>query len=113
MNNINPSTNNPVSCVNCQAITTNDGRTVWVCEQCGTENTVTAAPDVLDAQTAISDAAAAAETPAVDVTMPVSPPVYTPAEEPVVQPEAPVAPAPATPAAPYTTSAVQVVKPDI
>jgi hypothetical protein len=30
---------NQVACVSCQAVTTNDGRTVWVCENCHTVNT--------------------------------------------------------------------------
>ena len=43
----------PVSCINCQAVTTNDGRTVWVCEQCGEplfdEETVDAIQEMLRA----------------------------------------------------------------
>ncbi len=76
-----------VACTNCQTVTTNDGKTVWVCQSCGNENAVTtvtapaqpaqevpvAAPvvatpaaeipavsvDAASAQAAISDAAAA------------------------------------------------------
>lgn len=28
----------PVQCSNCQKVVTHDGKTVWVCEDCGTEN---------------------------------------------------------------------------
>ena len=48
-----------VSCNNCHAVTTNDGKTVWVCEQCGTENK---SVDVAAAQAVVNDAAAAAGT---------------------------------------------------
>ncbi|MEK7155139.1 MAG: hypothetical protein AAB697_03360 [Patescibacteria group bacterium] len=56
-----------VSCNNCHAVTTNDGKTVWVCEQCGTENKVV---DVAAAQAVVSNAAAAAT------------PVVTPTDQP-------------------------------
>jgi len=46
----------PVTCSNCHAVTTNDGKTVWVCEQCATENKPV---DVAAAQAAVSDAAGA------------------------------------------------------
>ncbi len=31
-------TQTPLSCTNCQQITTDEGKPVWVCENCGTEN---------------------------------------------------------------------------
>jgi hypothetical protein len=41
----------PVACTNCQAVTTADGKTLWVCENCSTENhpAVETAPVVADA----------------------------------------------------------------
>lgn len=56
-----------VSCSNCHAVTTNDGKTVWVCEQCGTENKPV---DVAAAQAVVNDAVAAAP---VAPTAPVTP----------------------------------------
>ena len=57
-----------VNCSNCHAVTTNDGKTVWVCEQCGNENKPV---DVAAAQAVVNDAVAAA---------PVVPPTPTPAQ---------------------------------
>jgi Tfp pilus assembly major pilin PilA len=109
VNFINPSDDNKVSCVNCQAVTTNDGRTVWVCEQCGTENP-TLAPDVQDAQAAITDAAAAAGTPMDD--MATSQMASVPEE-----PQAPTAPPepvdPSLTDTPDAVSAANIVQPDI
>lgn len=100
----------PITCTNCQAVTTNDGRTIWVCEDCGEENT----PDVVEttkpepqipdaslAQAAITDAAAAAgmpmeETPAASsVTSTIEPTVVS----------APPASMSTEPAKPVTTPA--------
>ena len=50
-----------VKCTNCQAVTTHDGKTVWVCEQCSTENLPTA--DVVVAQAAVNDAASSMTAP--------------------------------------------------
>jgi len=58
-----------VKCTNCQAVTTHDGKTVWVCEQCNSENQPTA--DVAMAQATVNDAASSVAAPAVD--QPVAP----------------------------------------
>jgi hypothetical protein len=63
-----PTTNN-VACTDCHAVTTNDGKTVWVCEQCGVENKPVEAPEAVDAMQA-EVAAAAAQ---VSTTTPVAP----------------------------------------
>lgn len=34
----------PLTCSNCQAVTTQSGQTVWVCEACGFENQAVAQP---------------------------------------------------------------------
>ena len=68
-----------VSCSNCHAVTTNDGKTVWVCEQCGTENK---SVDVAAAQAVVSDAAAAAGAVPAAPAAPAAP-VVTPTDQPV------------------------------
>jgi len=74
-----------VSCNNCHAVTTNDGKTVWVCEQCGTENLPAQADksvDVAAAQAVVSDAAAAAGAVPAAPAAPAAP-VVTPTDQPV------------------------------
>jgi hypothetical protein len=52
-----------IQCVNCQTVTTSDGKTVWVCENCGSTNQpvttdpAAAAQDVASAQAALDQAA--------------------------------------------------------
>ncbi len=109
---INPQSTQPISCVNCQAVTTSDGQTVWVCERCGTENAPTV-PDSADAQAVITEAVAAVSVPPVadmtsaanqvpDLTAGNSAMNYvSPAPVVPVVPAAPVPPmAPVAPAAP-------------
>jgi hypothetical protein len=121
VNYINPQVNNNLSCKNCQAVTTNDGRTVWVCEQCGTENPAQpVTPDALDAQSAISDAAAAAGAPMPDLSQPAIVPDMVqpdaagqPADAPVDS-EGPVVPeslvtAPPVPETPVTPPSIDSV----
>jgi hypothetical protein len=79
-----PTSSAPVSCVNCQAVTTADGKTVWVCERCGEENQATAGespavpaeasgvgpePDAASAQAVVAQAASEV-TPAMEATPP-------------------------------------------
>jgi len=87
----------PISCVSCQAVTTNDGRTVWVCENCQTVNqppleTIisappdpipTVAPDALAAQAELNSAAEQVQTPPAPATPP-PPPNTSPNPEPQV-----------------------------
>lgn len=63
---------NTLTCVNCQSVTTNDGRTVWVCESCGADN-ATVAPDVAAAQAAITDAVGPVDAPSIEVPHPTAP----------------------------------------
>lgn len=73
-----------LTCTNCKQITTDKGKTVWVCENCGAENSASAINqpadqdvDVTAAQAQADIAAAAAQAGA-----PLDTPVQMPAETP-------------------------------
>lgn len=72
----------PVQCSNCQKVVTHDGKTVWVCEDCGTENLPADASQAMQAGLpAVAAVAPAAAAPA----MPEGPaPIIPPVEQPTV-----------------------------
>lgn len=72
---------NQVQCSNCHATTTADGKTEWVCEQCGTQNPVV---DVTAAQAVVDTAASSMPTPP-PVTPPTTEAVTTPTPTPTDQ----------------------------
>lgn len=52
--------NNQTQCVNCQTVTTSDGKTVWVCENCGEVNQPA---DIAPSENQIPESAAAPTVP--------------------------------------------------
>lgn len=78
----------PLMCTNCQAVTTADGKTLWVCENCGTDNHPVAAPvapEVSVPEISVPEVTLAPETPVV-------PEVTAAPMAPVASPAAPVLP---------------------
>jgi hypothetical protein len=89
---------NQTSCTNCHAVTTQDGKTVWVCENCGTQNqpddvVATVAPTQAPVEPVAQETQAAPIMPPVEVLAPEPSPA--PIEPAPVMP--PVEPAPSVP----------------